>query len=88
MVQEDPRSKKKKIEPITFSVDDLPTQAHIDSDTLVITMDIIGINIVWVLVNTRSNINLLYTCVKKIENKLGQPLANKDPIVRVHGRHG
>lgn len=45
LVQEKPRVKKKKVEPFTFSDDDLPTLANLHNDALVVTMEIMGTNV-------------------------------------------
>lgn len=52
--------KKKKIEPITFNDNDLPTSGQAHSDSLVITMDIQGTDVQRILVDKGSSINILY----------------------------
>lgn len=59
-IQEEHRVNKNKVEPITFFYNDLLTQSLLHNDTLVITMDIMGTDIEWVLVDTGNSVNVLY----------------------------
>ncbi|VFQ92709.1 unnamed protein product [Cuscuta campestris] len=55
-----PRSKQVRREPITFTDRDLPATGEDHNDPLVITMDMGGVDVSWVLVDTGSSVNVLY----------------------------
>ncbi|VFQ59847.1 unnamed protein product [Cuscuta campestris] len=55
-----PRSKQAKREPITFTDRDLPATGEDHNDPLVITMDMGGVNVSRVLVDTGNSVNVLY----------------------------
>ncbi|XP_019182045.1 PREDICTED: uncharacterized protein LOC109177190 [Ipomoea nil] len=59
-VHSEPREKKKRVEPIFFTDEDLPLHGEAHSDSLVITMDINGTDVQRVLVDTGSSVNILY----------------------------
>ncbi|VFR00617.1 unnamed protein product [Cuscuta campestris] len=56
----DPRRKQTRREPITFTDRDLPATGEDHNDPLVITMDMGGVNVSRVLVDTGSSVNVLY----------------------------
>ncbi|VFQ67130.1 unnamed protein product [Cuscuta campestris] len=56
----DPRRKQTRREPITFNDRDLPSTGEDHSDPLVITMDMGGVDVSRVLVDTGSSVNVLY----------------------------
>ncbi|VFQ70735.1 unnamed protein product [Cuscuta campestris] len=55
-----PRSKQARREPITFTDRDLPATGEDHNDPLVITMDMGGVDVSRVLVDTGSSVNVLY----------------------------
>ncbi|VFQ64835.1 unnamed protein product, partial [Cuscuta campestris] len=55
-----PRSKQARREPITFTDRDLPATGEDHNDPLVITMDMGGVDVSRVLVDTGSSVNILY----------------------------
>ncbi|VFQ62080.1 unnamed protein product [Cuscuta campestris] len=55
-----PRSKQARREPSTFTDRDLPATGEDHNDPLVITMDMGGVDVSRVLVDTGSNVNVLY----------------------------
>ncbi|VFQ65612.1 unnamed protein product [Cuscuta campestris] len=57
---EPPRRKHTKREPIVFTDRDLPPTGEDHNDPLVITMDINGVDVARVLVDTGSSVNILY----------------------------
>ncbi|VFQ98945.1 unnamed protein product [Cuscuta campestris] len=57
---EPPRRKHTRREPIVFTDRDLPPTGEDHNDPLVITMDINGVDVARVLVNTGSSVNILY----------------------------
>ncbi|VFQ91322.1 unnamed protein product [Cuscuta campestris] len=56
----DPRRKQTRREPITFTDRDLPATGEDHNDPLVITMDMGGVDVSRVLVDTGSSVNVLY----------------------------
>ncbi|VFR02697.1 unnamed protein product [Cuscuta campestris] len=54
------RRKQTRREPIVFTDQDLPATGEDHNDPLVITMDINGVDVAWVLVDTSSSVNILY----------------------------
>ncbi|XP_031116497.1 uncharacterized protein LOC116020154 [Ipomoea triloba] len=59
-VHSEPREKKKRVELIFFTDEDLPIHGEAHNDSLVITMDINGTNVQRILVDTGSSVNILY----------------------------
>ncbi|VFQ74019.1 unnamed protein product [Cuscuta campestris] len=57
---EPPRRKHTRMEPIVFTDWDLPPTGEDHNDPLVITMDINGVDVARVLVDTGSSVNILY----------------------------
>ncbi|VFQ98025.1 unnamed protein product [Cuscuta campestris] len=57
---EPPRRKHTRREPIVFTDRDLPPTGEDHNDPLVITMDINGVDVAWVLVDTGSSVDILY----------------------------
>lgn len=65
MVQVDPREKRKKVNPIVFTYNDSLINTDHNCNAVVITMDIIGVDIGRVFVDTRNIVNVLYLDVSK-----------------------
>ncbi|XP_031095231.1 uncharacterized protein LOC115999525 [Ipomoea triloba] len=59
-IHSEPREKKKRTEPISFTDDDLPLHGEAQNDPLVITLDVSGTDVQRVLVDTGSSVNILY----------------------------
>ncbi|XP_019189151.1 PREDICTED: uncharacterized protein LOC109183480 [Ipomoea nil] len=57
--------KRKKTEPITFSLEDQPESGDTGMEELVVTIDIMGVDVQWMMVDTGSSINVLYLDVFK-----------------------
>ncbi|VFQ96734.1 unnamed protein product [Cuscuta campestris] len=60
IVAQDPQRKQTRREPITFTDRDLPATGEDHNDPLVITMDMGGVDVSRVLVDTGSSVNVLY----------------------------
>ncbi|XP_031112204.1 uncharacterized protein LOC116016181 [Ipomoea triloba] len=59
-IHSEPREKKKRTEPISFTDDDLPLHGETQNDPLVVTLDVSGTDVQRVLVDTGSSVNILY----------------------------
>ncbi|XP_019160760.1 PREDICTED: uncharacterized protein LOC109157315 [Ipomoea nil] len=53
-------SKRQKMEPITFSLEDQPESEDTGMEALVVTIDIMGVDVQRVMVDTGSSVNVLY----------------------------
>ncbi|XP_019188930.1 PREDICTED: uncharacterized protein LOC109183198 [Ipomoea nil] len=52
--------KRQKMEPITFALEDQPETGDTGMEALVVTIDIMGVDVQRVMVDTGSNVNVLY----------------------------
>lgn len=57
--------KKARVEPITFTDEDLLTNPYHNAEALVVIIDIMGVDVQRVMVDTCSNVNVLYMEVFK-----------------------
>lgn len=74
-IQEGQIEKRQRREPLYFTDEDLP-RGEVHSDSLVIVMDIEGVDVEHILVDTRSSVNILY---KDVFEKLGVDKARLKP---------
>ncbi|VFR03140.1 unnamed protein product [Cuscuta campestris] len=83
---EPPRRKHTRREPIVFTDRDLPPTGEDHNDPLVITMDINGVDVARVLVDTGSSVNILYlkTFQNSGINKVGAVISMPHLCMKFH----
>lgn len=60
LVDSEQRAKRPRVDPIAFTEDDLPPQPDHNTEALVVTSDVMGVDVQRVMVDTGSSVNVLY----------------------------